>query len=86
MQSTTFRNWISGTLFVLGLLSVGGVSLSHAQDTSYRATQTQMDEDNDNGTDLGWVGLLGLAGLLGLRRRDTVRRVDHVDTTTRPRV
>jgi len=30
---------------------------------------------NDDGMDLGWIGLLGLAGLAGLmRRRDTDRR------------
>lgn len=27
-------------------------------------------ENDDDGMDLGWLGLLGLAGLLGLRRRD----------------
>ena len=25
---------------------------------------------DDDGVDLGWLGLLGLAGLLGLKRRD----------------
>ena len=29
---------------------------------------------NDDGTDYGWIGLVGLAGLLGRRNRDTTRR------------
>jgi MYXO-CTERM domain-containing protein len=84
MRAMKYRQWISGSLFVLGMVSLGGVSTSEAQDSAYRTTQTQ--DDGDNGTDWGWVGLLGLAGLLGLRKRDHVRRVDHVDTTTRTRV
>ncbi|SFA41442.1 MYXO-CTERM domain-containing protein [Parageobacillus thermantarcticus] len=28
------------------------------------------NNDDDNDTDWGWIGLLGLAGLLGLRRND----------------
>ncbi len=42
-------------------------------------------DDDDDGMDLGWIGLLGLAGLLGLRRRDH-DHVQRVDTrpTTRP--
>lgn len=34
---------------------------------------------DDDGPDLGWLGLIGLAGLLGLKRREP-----HRDTTTRP--
>jgi len=38
-------------------------------DTLGRTTATRTDVDDDNDTDYGWIGLLGLAGLLGLRRR-----------------
>jgi MYXO-CTERM domain-containing protein len=69
-----------------------------AQDTSTQstsspdtqATTTQsmgagpetMDRQ-DNGRDMGWIGLLGLAGLLGLRRKhDHHDNVDTRRTTT----
>lgn len=41
--------------------------------------QRPMDDDND--TDWGWIGLLGLAGLLGLRRREP--STHYGDTTAR---
>jgi MYXO-CTERM domain-containing protein len=34
---------------------------------------------DDDGPDLGWIGLVGLAGLLGLRRREA-----HRDAAGRP--
>ena len=42
-----------------------------AQDTGEAAT-----EEDDSGTDYGWIGLLGLAGLAGLAGR---KRDNHVD-------
>lgn len=41
---------------------------------------------DDEGPDLGWLGLLGLAGLLGLKRREPHRDVAGrpvTNTTTR---
>lgn len=36
----------------------------------------------DDGPDMGWIGLLGLAGLLGLRRRRHHDDMDHRRTST----
>ena len=52
------------------------------------ATDTRTDTtgaigDND-GFDMGWLGLLGLIGLAGLMRRDTRRHDDFAPTTTTP--
>ena len=64
-------------------LSLGGMATipATAQDTAGdRNGVAQQTEDE--GFDLGWLGLIGLAGLLGLRRRDDDRgRV----TATTPR-
>ncbi|MEG9297306.1 WGxxGxxG family protein [Mangrovibacillus sp. Mu-81] len=38
-------------------------------DNGIRNVATQNANDDDD-TDWGWLGLIGLAGLLGLRRRD----------------
>lgn len=43
------------------------------------ATQ-DVQTEQDDGMDWGWLGLLGLAGLLGLKRRET----RHGGTTTHP--
>lgn len=59
-----------------------------AQDTT---TDTTIDtsgvavEREDDGFNLGWLGLLGLAGLLGLRRQPTttVHTTDRTHATPR---
>ena len=62
----------------LRLLLVGATAIGVATTTPQAAraqTDTgaavRVDRDDDDGMDLGWIGLLGLAGLLGLRRRET---------------
>ena len=37
--------------------------------------------DDDDGFDMGWLGLLGLAGLLGLKRKDN----DHLNNNNNRR-
>ena len=88
MSRSTLRTTLGTATLALSLLATAGVERSFAQDTARVGSSTQADTEDD-GMDLGWIGLLGLAGLLGLRRREaTVTRVDRVDTTasTRPRV
>ena len=49
------------------------------------ATTTEVENDNDDGFDFGWLGLLGLLGLTGLKKRKN----DHVvvrDNVGRPHV
>ncbi|MET3658889.1 WGxxGxxG family protein [Sporosarcina psychrophila] len=41
---------------------------SHTNDVTHLADADNGVDDDD--TDWGWIGLLGLAGLLGLRRKD----------------
>lgn len=71
-----------GAWAILLVLAGTTVPMAYAQTdptTSPTTTTTGYDTDDD-GPDLGWIGLLGLAGLLGLRRRraDDVR--DDVPT------
>jgi hypothetical protein len=54
---------------------------TYAQDATTAAPAPAYEEQDDDGFDLGWLGLIGLAGLLGLRRK----RDDGVRTTTAPR-
>ena len=73
-------------LFVAGsivTLSLGlTVSSMNAQDNrndgvgSNTATTTRSDNDGFN---LGWIGLAGLAGLIGLIPRDRTDRRNHTD-------
>ncbi len=93
MSRSTLRTTLGTATLALSLLATGAVEPGFAQttpgDTGFRAGTTQTDNAEDDGMDLGWIGLLGLAGLLGLRRREpTVTRVDRVDTaaSTRARV
>lgn len=69
-------------VFVISIvtLSLGmTISSSFAQDTTRdevgaRTTTTRADND---GFDLGWIGLAGLVGLVGLMPRDRHVRNDH---------
>ena len=61
------------TLMTAVLLSISGVSVAVAQDTS-----TEQTSDSGDTGMWGLAGLLGLAGLYGLKRRDD-------DRNTRPR-
>lgn len=67
-----------------GLLTVVAFPLSATAQTPANdpnATRTDMMNDNDDdGMDMGWIGLLGLAGLLGLRKRDNVD-IRHTPTS-----
>ena len=74
--------------FALALLmtaSFGSVLLAQAQPApaDNRPATTDVDHRDDDGVDLGWIGLLGLAGLLGLKRResDTVRTTRTANAT-----
>lgn len=52
--------------------------------TDPAVTQTVNDDRDDDGMDMGWIGLLGLAGLLGLRRRDNADRYTGPTTPRQP--
>lgn len=67
------------TLAYAGVAVPGAIS---AQDIDDPGITDQIDMDEDDGMDWGWLGLLGLAGLLGLRRRDHVRQTDTTRRTT----
>ena len=63
-------------------LSLGmTISSSFAQDRTRDAVdaRTTTTHDDDDGFDLGWIGLAGLAGLVGLMPRDRNDRHDRKD-------
>lgn len=68
-------------LAILGLVLLMGLGLgvsAYAQETGTGTGATTYDDtarNDDDGMDMGWLGLLGLAGLLGLRRREVHRDV-----------
>ena len=53
---------------VLVLTSASVFAQDPASDANGQAVTESANQDDD--TDLGWIGLLGLAGLLGLKRRE----------------
>lgn len=63
-----FRN----NLLALTLLTVGVPVAFAATDTT--TTETAAAPEQDEGFDVGWLGLLGLIGLAGLRGRNNDRR------------
>ena len=95
MTYNALRRDIAGIVLAALLVLVSAPAQGEAQTTGdtgqtlgQSSGQVAPAEDDDDGMDLGWIGLLGLAGLLGLRRRepDHVHRVDNPPprTTTRP--
>jgi MYXO-CTERM domain-containing protein len=69
-------------LAILGLVLLLGLGLgvsAYAQESGTGGTGGTAYGDtartDDDGMDLGWIGLLGLGGLLGLRRREVHRDV-----------
>ncbi len=94
MTYKVIRRDIAGMLLAALLILVSAPAQGYAQTTGdtgqtmrQSGGQVAAVDDDDDGMDLGWIGLLGLAGLLGLRRRepDHVHRVDTPPrTTTRP--
>jgi len=69
-------------LLAVGILGVG-VAAPGASADAYRVAQdeTTAEDEDDGGTDYGWIGLLGLAGLAGLagrKRRDDVVHTEPV--------
>jgi len=86
MSRTDSRRILGTATLAFALLAAAGVQPAAAQTDTAARSGASTAPDNDEGFDMG---LLGLAGLLGLRRREAVvTRVDRVDTTasTRPRV
>jgi MYXO-CTERM domain-containing protein len=73
-----------GAWAILLVLAGTTVPMAYAQ-TDPTTTTTTTDpttttDYDDDGPDLGWIGLLGLAGLLGLRRRHASDVRDDVPT------
>jgi hypothetical protein len=63
-------NPFHGSLLAVALLAgTATCALAQSTDTTAGQTTAAVDHDDD-GFDLGWIGLLGLLGLAGLRRRE----------------
>ena len=88
MRAEKLRRILRRAAFMSGLVLVGALPVSSTAQTPATDPTTQPrdmtndDLDDDDGMEMGWIGLLGLAGLLGLRRRDDVDR--YKTTPTRP--
>ena len=73
-------------VFVVSVVSLSlgmTVASSSAQDTmrdGVRPGTTTVSDVNDNGFDMGWLGLVGLAGLIGLMPRDRQEHRGQVPT------
>ena len=81
-NAAEIRRVMVGTA-VVAAMALGAPATSQAQATTdpNTGTTTQTDDGtNDDGFDMGWLGLLGLAGLLGLRK--PAHTTVHRDTTT----
>lgn len=67
---------------VLLTAGVASAQSTAATDQSGGYPEAAMPAEEDEGMDLGWIGLLGLVGLLGLRKRSTEHVRTHNDTST----
>lgn len=76
MCSKRFGRGIKTALLTMSLLAPGDVSTVSAQEAENRPSAAR----DDDGFDMGWLGLAGLIGLAGLagRSRDRTR---HTVTT-----
>ena len=74
MHGIEFRRPITTALLAIALLATAGVSPSQAQDAGGQGGES--GQNDDEGTNYGWLGLIGLAGLMPKKRRD-----DHTTTT-----
>ncbi|WP_203566204.1 WGxxGxxG family protein [Aurantimonas aggregata] len=63
------------------LTSTGTAALAQATAPDTETVQPMTNQNDDDGFDLGWFGLIGLLGLAGLAGR---KRTAHVDTVNRP--
>jgi MYXO-CTERM domain-containing protein len=72
---------LAAFLLMLGLVSFVAVP-AMAQETGTGTTTGTYTEQDDDGPDMGWLGLLGLAGLLGLKKRNPEPYRDTATRTT----
>jgi hypothetical protein len=65
------------TVAILGIFALMflGLGFSASAQTGTGDTGGYARTADDDGPDLGWLGLVGLAGLLGLKRREPNRDV-----------
>ena len=75
------QNKLSKVVMVCALV-VGFAGVSAAQQPRETPAQSinTVDDDRQDGMNLGWLGLLGFAGLLGLKRRESVAPVVRTDS------
>ena len=72
---------------MVSMLSIGYAATATAQQQppQPQGQSLDMQDDRDEGMDMGWLGLLGLTGLFGLKRSaDTRHRTtvgDHTAST-----
>ena len=80
MTLNALRTSLACAATAVALVSVAPtVALAQTPDTTTRVVTQPVEDD---GVDLGWIGLLGLAGLLGLRRPAPVVHHETVRPTT----
>ena len=58
-----------------------GLALAAAQPASGQDGMPNVNIEQDDGMDWGWLGLLGLLGLLGMKGKKHDHDHDHVHTT-----
>ncbi|HJQ81369.1 MAG TPA: WGxxGxxG family protein [Lacipirellulaceae bacterium] len=81
---TKLAIWVP-TVVVSLALTFAPVIAQDTQDRDVAARTTAVETEDDDGPDLGWLGLIGLLGLAGLMRRDRdvhTHRDTHRDRAT----